>query len=87
MSGTREKTLLLTTHEVAAAIRCEVRLVRKLIRAGELRASNIAPGSKRPTFRVDAADLAAFVARTADGQASGKQKKRTRRTGDVIAFV
>jgi excisionase family DNA binding protein len=79
---------LLTTAEAAERLKCRQRLVRKLIRAGELRASNIAPGGKRPTFRIDISDLTAFIVRTADGQSGkGKGRKRTRDAGEVIAFV
>ena len=81
-------TDLLKTNEAAQRLKCRQRHVRKLIRTGRLRAVNISPGGKRPTFRIDPSDLAAFQTANADAQRDKRKgRKRTRDAGEVVAFV
>ena len=81
------KTINLTTEQVAAELRCEQPHVRRLIREGMLPAVNISPGSKRPTFRVDANDLGAFMASNKQMKHKRGGKKRTRGSGEVSSYV
>lgn len=57
------KSKLLTVAEIASYWRCKAETVLSEIKSGALPATNIRPGSRRPTWRVASADLADFMQR------------------------
>jgi len=72
------RTRRLLLPEVADRLRITVRKVQGLIAAGQLSAIDISttPGSKRPRYVVDEADLAAFEERRRTGPAARPAKVR-----------
>jgi excisionase family DNA binding protein len=53
-------TNLLTIHQAAARLSCHPNTVKNMMRDGRVRAVNINPAGKRPTWRIVAASLEAF---------------------------
>jgi len=76
----------LTPPQVASRLRVSPEKVIAWIRAGELRAIDVATrGSRRPRYRIDPADLAAFESGRAV-VAKPATSQRRRRNPEVIEF-
>lgn len=72
-----------TPPEAARIVRMKAERVIALIRAGELKASNVATKlSGRPRFRIAAADLQAFLDRRAAVAVSSPQQRRRRKRAE-----
>jgi hypothetical protein len=75
-----------TPPAVAKLYGVDVHRVIGWIRKGELRAVNVGDGAKRPRFRINSADLAAFeAARSATPQPKVSRCRRAKTPG-VIEF-
>ena len=76
----------LTPPQIALEYRVKPQTVLDWIRAGELRAIDVAkPGSRRPRFRIDPADLLAFEQRRLAGP-TPKPQRRHRKDPAVVEF-
>lgn len=76
---------LLTPPQVAQRLRIKPERVIAMIRSGELRGSDVASrGSRRPRYRIDPADLAAWLAGRAVVAATRPIPRR--RPANVIEF-
>jgi excisionase family DNA binding protein len=82
----RERRVKLTPPQLAKRYGVSPDKVLTWIRAGELRAVNVAsrPG-ERPRWLIDETDVAAFEARRA-AQATARVPRRSRRAEQVIEF-
>jgi excisionase family DNA binding protein len=69
-------TTYLTPKLVAERLVLDVDAVTALIRSGDLSASNVGRGRKKPRYRIDLADLDRFLDSRRTGQAP-KSKQRT----------
>ena len=68
----------LTPPELARALRVDVHTVLDWIKSGQLRAVNVGTPGKRPRWRIDPADVAAFEAtRTAQPQGRTPRRKKS----------
>ena len=80
-------TKTVTPSVVAERYGCKPETVIGWIRAGELRAIDVSSkGSKKPRFRIDEADLAAFEAGRVVGQKPTKKPRRRKPENKVIRF-
>jgi excisionase family DNA binding protein len=76
----------LTPPEIAELLRVKPERVRAWIRSGRLRAIDVSqPGSTRPRFRIDPADLEKFEASLVVSPPRPKPVRR-RKPEDVIEF-
>ena len=77
---------LLTPPMIARKLHVSRDKVMTWIRSGELPASDLAtPGSKRPRYRIDAADLRAFLLRR-QVQAGPKPTRRRRKDPSIREY-
>ena len=60
-----EATRPLTTTQAAELLGVTGRTVQTLVRQGVIPARTLRPGGRRPAYRIDRADLLAYVARQA----------------------
>jgi excisionase family DNA binding protein len=82
-----DRTRLLTVRQVADRLGLVTAdAVLRLIHRGDLPAANVSSGPGRPTWRIDPADLAAFIAarRTRPAVAGGRRLRRSQ--SEVIRF-
>ena len=77
--------MYLTPPQIAKMLRCRRETVLAWIRAGKLRALNLAGPGKRPSFRISQADFDAFTDRMAVTAAPSRASRR-RQDPDVIRF-
>ena len=78
---------MLSPPEVARRLRIKADSVRQLIRSGELRAADLArPGSRRPRFRIEPADVELFLAGRAVRPPDKPTCRRRRKPTDVVEF-
>lgn len=81
-------TDLLTPNDVAATLRVKPTKVYQLISDGHLNAEDISPGAKRPTWRIDPAELSRFRERAKRIPETEVRRRRRRQepASDVIDF-
>jgi excisionase family DNA binding protein len=70
MSSDFANNQFLTPPAVGRLLGCGSDKVLNLIRTGELRASNLAGGSQRPRWKINPADLQAFLERRSNSALS-----------------
>ena len=76
---------MLTPPQVARRLAVKVDRVRRWITAGQLRGINLGDGS-RPRWRIDPADLEAFLARRTASPAPRQAPRRRRKPANVIEY-
>ena len=79
MSSDFANNQFLTPPAVGRLLGCGSDKVLNLIRTGELRASNLAGGSRRPRWKINPADLQAFLERRSNSALSQSPAPQTTR--------
>jgi excisionase family DNA binding protein len=84
-SRTAERTVL-TPPQVAKQLGVDPSTVIGWIRTRELKASNVGKGGQRPRYRIQQADLGAFMRKRQPAEKPAVRKSRRKHDDDVIEF-
>ncbi len=79
-------TTFLLVSDVAKQLQVGSEQILAYINTGKLRATNVGLGKKRPRWRIDPADLQAFIESRRNRTHSKPQAKRKIKYADVIKF-
>jgi excisionase family DNA binding protein len=77
---------LLTVADVSARLKVSADQILAFIKSGQLRATNIGMGTRRPRWRIDPEALDQFLAARTATTKRVVAGRRQRATGDVIEF-